>query len=323
MITRNEILLRTHYGTKIYSHYMRRYFPDRIVMHLVGRDCGNCPNPFNEGKESLHVWHEKIYPERFLSPEISRHHDLSGHISDGDCFDFAALITGKTGQALLEQIDADLGLHILNPVSFYSKPQAPAVVNKTAAPAETKETTLITECPKFSFFKAPIRNILPYKDITLRDAYAYITGPYAAAQTQKLRSISSKEEARAFKANNFAYATFSGTFSKRANSALKKASNLMCLDFDHVPEPATLAETLKEDECLETALLFRSPSGDGIKWIIQIDYEGHTHEWLFGAISNYILNSYGVEVDKSGKDIARACFLPHDPAAYINPNFIL
>lgn len=312
MITRNTILNRTHHGTGIYSHYMRQNYPDRIVMHIKGRDCGNCPNPFDEGKECLHVWFEKIYPEKKLSPEISRHHDLSGHIPDGDCFDFAALITGKTGQELLEQIDADLGLHILHPVSFYDKP--PLIEEPAKEPVSV---------PVFSFFKAPIRNILPYKDITLRDAYAYITGPYAAVQTQKLRSIASKEEARAFKANNFAYATFSGTFTKRANSALKKASNLMCLDFDHVPEPATLAETLKEDECLETALLFRSPSGDGIKWIIQIDYEGHTHEWLFGAISNYILSSYGVEVDKSGKDIARACFLPHDPAAYINPNFIL
>jgi hypothetical protein len=24
-------------------------------------------------------------------------------------------------------------------------------------------------------------------------------------------------------------------------------------------------------------------------------------------------------VDKSGKDVSRACFLPHDPEAYINP----
>lgn len=322
MITRNTILARTHYGTGIYSFYMRQYYPDRIVMHMVGRDCGNCPNPFDEGTESLHVWHEKIYPEKNLSPEIARHHDLSGHISDGDCFDFAALVTGKSGQALLEQIDADLGLHILNPVSFYDKPKAPAAVSKPVEPAETKETALIAECPKFSFFKAPIRNIMPYKDITLRDAYTYIKGPYAARQTEMLRALSTKEEARAFKANNFAYATFSGTFSKRANSALKQASNLMCLDFDHVQDPATLAETLKEDGCLETALLFRSPSGDGIKWVVQIDYDNHSHEWLFGAISNYILATYGVEVDKSGKDIARACFLPHDPAAYINPLYI-
>ena len=322
MITRNTILGRSHYGTRIYSHYMRQHYPDRIVMHFKGRDCGNCPNPYDEGRESLHVWHEKIYPDKKLSPEIARHHDLSGHIPDGDCFDFAAIVTGKTGQALLEQIDADLGLHILHPVSFYDKP-APSVEEATEfEPAETEETPLIAEDPLFSFFKAPIRNIYPYKDISLRDAYAYLKGPYAARQTEQLRSLSSKDEARVFKAQNFAYATFSGTFTKRANSTLVKASNLMCLDFDHQPNPARLAAALKDDDSLETALLFRSPSGDGLKWIVQVDYEGHSHEWLFNAISNYILASYGVEVDKSGKDIARACFLPHDPEAYINPNFI-
>ena len=308
MITRNTILSRTNYGTRIYSHYMRQRYPDRIVMHIKGRDCGNCPNPFDDGKESLHVWHEKIYPEKKLSPEISRHHDLSGTIPDGDCFDFAALITGKSGQALLEQIDADLDLHILHPVSFYDRPRPAQEQHPEPAPLAL-----------FSFFKAPIRNILPYKDITLLDAYAYLTGPYAARQTEHLRSLTSKDEARAYKAQNFAYATFSGTFTKRANSALKQASNLMCLDFDHVSNLAELAEALKEDDSLETALLFRSPSGDGLKWVIQVDYQGHSHEWLFNAISNYISASYGVEVDKSGKDIARACFLPHDPDAYLNP----
>ena len=322
MITRNTILSRTHYGTGIYSHYMRQHYPDRIVMHMVGRDCGNCPNPFDEGRESLHVWYQKIYPEKKLSPEISRHHDLSGRIPDGDCFDFAALITGKTGQALLEQIDVDLNLHILHPVSFYDRPAPAAAKDQDFEPASTVEPAPTVQLPRFSFFKAPIRNIYPFKDITLRDAYAYITGHYAAPQTAALRSLQSKEEARAYKANNFAYATFSGTFTKRANTALKRASNLMCLDFDHLQNPAGLADALKDDDSLETALLFRSPSGDGLKWVIRIDYEGHPHEWLFGAISNYIHASYGVEVDKSGKDIARACFLPHDPDAYINPIFM-
>lgn len=41
----------------------------------------------------------------------------------------------------------------------------------------------------------------------------------------------------------------------------------------------------------------------------------------FRAVSNYIKKTYGVEPDKSGKDIARACFLPYDPDAFINPNY--
>lgn len=40
------------------------------------------------------------------------------------------------------------------------------------------------------------------------------------------------------------------------------------------------------------------------------------------AIANYIKEVYKLEVDKSGKDIPRACFLPFDPEAYINPKYL-
>ena len=71
----------------------------------------------------------------------------------------------------------------------------------------------------------------------------------------------------------------------------------------------------------ETELLFRSPSGNGIKWIIPVvNNNGHDHEYYFRAVSNY-LKSFGITVDKSGKDVSRACFLPHDPNAFINPKY--
>ncbi len=76
------------------------------------------------------------------------------------------------------------------------------------------------------------------------------------------------------------------------------------------------------DEYFETELLFVSPSGDGLKWIISIDITEATHQNFFQAIANYIKEVYQLEVDKSGKDISRACFLPHDPEVYINPKYL-
>ena len=59
---------------------------------------------------------------------------------------------------------------------------------------------------------------------------------------------------------------------------------------------------------------------DSIKHIsTKIDTKQTTHSNYFAAVANYILQTYGVEVDKSGRDISRACFLPYDPIAYINP----
>jgi hypothetical protein len=99
------------------------------------------------------------------------------------------------------------------------------------------------------------------------------------------------------------------------------------VDFDHLQNLNDIKSRLLADEYFDTQLLFVSPSGDGLKWIIQIsppsgDLGGYTHGNYFAAVANYILQAYGVAVDKSGRDISRACFLPHDPQAFINPQFV-
>ena len=163
------------------------------------------------------------------------------------------------------------------------------------------------------------------------DAYNYIVGDYAKLRTEKLRSLLSQLPpsggqggARQFKASTFDYCTFSGMFQTRNDKALISHSGLLCIDFDHLQSVDLLRNQLLQDEYFETQLLFVSPSGDGIKWIISIsppvgDLGGFSHSNYFAAVANYILQTYGVEVDKSGRDISRACFLPHDPQAYINP----
>ena len=96
----------------------------------------------------------------------------------------------------------------------------------------------------------------------------------------------------------------------------------MCLDFDHLKNLDALRAQLLEDEYFETQLLFRSPSGDGLKWIINIDLSQTNHSNYFRAVANYLKQTYSVEVDQSGKDVSRACFLPHDPDCFINQNLL-
>ena len=64
-----------------------------------------------------------------------------------------------------------------------------------------------------------------------------------------------------------------------------------------------------------------SPSSHGLKWVIPIAENRMTHADYFRRVAFYIKQTYGIEVDKSGKDLSRACFLPYDPDAYINPNY--
>lgn len=172
---------------------------------------------------------------------------------------------------------------------------------------------------RFSFFSRPITNIRPCANFALSDAYKYITGDFALESTSKLRSIADIKIARTFKAANFDYVTFSGLFSKRNEKAQISHSGLLCLDFDHLENLDKVRWLLLNDEYFETQLLFTSPSGHGLKWVIEIDLSKASHLDYFNGVSNYLKQTYNLTADPSGKDICRACFLPYDPNCYINP----
>lgn len=173
--------------------------------------------------------------------------------------------------------------------------------------------------PMFSFFRAPISNLVPEKTVTLKEVHDYITGPRAMGTTEEFRKLESQPQRRAFKAASFDYITPSGIFSRRGRSNLLQHSGLICIDFDHIGDVEALFGRLLEDEYFETELLFRSPSGHGLKWIIPIDLERASHEEWFASIAVYCRLTYGIAPDRQCRDISRACFLPCDPGAYLNP----
>ena len=175
----------------------------------------------------------------------------------------------------------------------------------------------------FSFFRAPILNLYPEADWTLADAWRYITGPEAQETTWALRALSDKSRRRAFKSARFDYVTFSGRFTKRGQQGLIAHSGLLCIDFDHLTDVEELFQWLLQDEYFDTQLLFRSPSGDGLKWVVPIDLEEAPHEQWFDSIYWYCRKTYGMAPDDQCKDVARACFLPHDPNAFLHPDLRL
>lgn len=175
---------------------------------------------------------------------------------------------------------------------------------------------------KFSFFSLPISNTKPSKVFTLLDAYNYIVGHQATHSTNSLRAIADKTYARQYKARNFNYCTFSGTFNKRSDDGLIHHSGLLCLDFDHLNNIEDVKDILIHDEYFETQLLFVSPSGDGLKWIVEIDTTEASHQDWFDSISNYLSHTYSLVADPQCRNISRACFLPHDPHCIINPKFL-
>ena len=313
--SKEAILSKTHYGIGIYAHILRLYYPGETVLSLSGRTCSPTKNPFNADKSTLNIFIEKETAlGNALDKEFARHSDSENAIPAGDAFDFAELHYKQSGDELLQTLNRDMNLHIGENWSFYS--QKKTVINTTKNEvAQVKNKKAFA----FSFFKAPIKNTLPHKTVSLVQVYNAITGEYYKQHTEKLRSISDTVQARKYKAANFDYCTFSGVFTARNDKSLITHSELMCIDFDHVQNTDTLRQALLADEYFDTQLLFVSPSGDGLKWIIEIDTRKASHGEYFASVANYILQTYSVEVDKSGKDISRACFLPFDPNAFINP----
>jgi hypothetical protein len=317
-VSKESILSKTHYGIGIYAYILRSYYPDQTVLSLSGRTCLPTKNPFNADKPTLNIF---IYKENVLGnaldKEFARHEDSENAIPAGDPFDFTELHYKQSGDALLQTINKEMNLNIGEKFNFHGNNKKSVSVPE---PQQSKSLPFgEVGGAFFSFFKAPVRNTIPHKSISLLDAYNYIVGDYAKQRTEKLRSIEDPKQARQFKASTFDYCTFSGMFQTRNDKALISHSGLLCIDFDHLQSVDLLRKQLLQDEYFDTQMLFVSPSGDGLKWLISIDTKQTTHSNYFAAVANYILQTYGVEVDKSGRDISRACFLPHDPQAYINP----
>lgn len=174
----------------------------------------------------------------------------------------------------------------------------------------------------FSFFKAPVSSLCPYKSISLADVYHYISGDYAQNRTRNLRSLADPKKAAEYKRKKFDYVTFSGVFQKRTDAELVEHSGLICFDFDHLNHPEEVRRILLADPHFETQLLFISPSGNGIKWVIGIDLQQASHEQWFQAVSNYLKFTYQLDADPACRNVSRACFLPHDPDCYIAPRLL-
>ena len=96
----------------------------------------------------------------------------------------------------------------------------------------------------------------------------------------------------------------------------RKQVHLIVLDIDKVKVEG-LERVVRQDEY--TLACFRSPGGMGLKILIRIDSEAELHEFAFGKVADYYEGLLGVEVDRSGKDITRLCFLSWDEGLYYNP----
>ena len=324
-MTREYLLSRTNNGIDIFQHLIRKEFPDHI-MHVSGSTCGECPDPVWADGSIIQITIDRIpVPGQRLPIYKARYHYPDEQLFDGDAIALAAAYYNQRGERLTEeQLITRLAeeLYIKEPRKpFFQQEEQPQEEPKPQAPT-------LPPCPKMSFFRRPIKNTKPCREASPQDIYKYLVSDYAKAHTEHIRTIADNRERSRYKAANLDYITPGGTFRSRKENELIQASGYMVIDFDHIPNAKGLVKRLANDTNFETILAFRSPSGDGVKWIVALpdtnkpDGTPFTYGEFFTILSNYSKKIYGIEADPSGKDICRACFLPHDPDAFINPLYI-
>lgn len=124
--------------------------------------------------------------------------------------------------------------------------------------------------------------------------------------------------------------TFSGTFKiSRKKENLKIYNSLLVIDIDKLSDEEmkrTYEILLKDNHVLS---FWKSPSNNGFKGLILMkfnevlenDFVDFQHKAAFQTISKYFLDEYKIELDNSGSDITRLCFLSSDKKMIIKQKY--
>ena len=185
--------------------------------------------------------------------------------------------------------------------------------------------------PRFSYFDGPITNTTPRPaPVTVAELHRVVTDP-----PPRLKALSAlvrteyethgKSARYKEQKNRLPYVAVGGIFTTRADKHVLTESGLLVLDLDGIKGGAAQAkDQLLSDTKLSPAiaLLFVSPSGDGLKVVLVADPR-YDRSANYHRIDGHLRHRYawGDTMDKKTTDLSRACFVCHDPHAYLNPAF--
>ena len=189
------------------------------------------------------------------------------------------------------------------------------------------------ESTKLSFYERTTKTT-PKSGLSIYQVYRIILGEglnnNLRKLTEDLRSLSDpdpdkeRDLKRDFKKNNFSAVSFGGEFSHRSNQDLLGASNLVCLDFDHIgttEQVEEMKQRISQETELDPVLLFVSPSGDGLKVVVNVRQEirdDKDFKRAFKSLRRFCQERLNLNPDEARKDISGLCYLPYDGEAVLN-----
>lgn len=156
-----------------------------------------------------------------------------------------------------------------------------------------------------------------FPSVTKTDKPHYVSLETALERIIKGNSLSIIKEIREGnkeKKKKLPITLFSGVFKGRKDEDIFGHSSLIVLDFDHIDSDSSKA-LLSTDTYVRSCWI--SPSGDGLKVLISVT-NAERHRDHFRALQTYFDKTYGLEVDPSGINEARACFESYDPELVYN-----
>ncbi|WP_187759909.1 BT4734/BF3469 family protein [Thiospirochaeta perfilievii] len=149
-------------------------------------------------------------------------------------------------------------------------------------------------------------------------------------ETNKLRSFKPDSIEKADYKKTLNGVVFSANFyNYRRKDQLKNYYSLIVLDIDKLDKRLheKHLNQLKSDKYVQSA--WTSPSGDGIKGIVFLNYQYvyddvvEAHKNAYNQLRSYFWNRYNIILDENCNDITRLCFVSHDPNIHIKDTFSL
>lgn len=153
------------------------------------------------------------------------------------------------------------------------------------------------------------------KDFLLTNTYKDIAEEIRQGETPEARKAI-KETMK----NMIPCVTIGGKFSQRGSEHLIEASGLISIDIDLKDNGVEVMKKIPSilGKLKYVAYFSKSISGDGYFAIIKLENPKHFKQHFLALEQE--MNSYGITLDKSCKDITRLRFASYDAECYYNPD---
>lgn len=115
--------------------------------------------------------------------------------------------------------------------------------------------------------------------------------------------------------------TFSARYgNSRRLDSLIEYNGIITIDVDKLPQDRLIQvrDSLVKDPYIMST--WYSPSNKGLKALVTTDSNMHTHKAYFNYLLDHFKTKYNIDIDRSGSDIGRLCFVSWDSDLYFNPN---